>query len=61
MIFHYVENNYNKFPPHLKSKVLLYSRLYEYHSENRSVIKSSKTTFARFLTLKDYDLFKLFF
>lgn len=61
MIFHYVENNYVKFPSHLKSKVLLYSKLYDYHSENRLVIKSPKITFAKFLTLRDFDLFKLFF
>ena len=30
----YIQDNYKKFPKHIKNKVLLYSKLYQYHKSS---------------------------
>jgi hypothetical protein len=56
-----MEKTYDQLPQHLCNKILLYCTLYHYYKDNWEVAKCPEFSFAQFLKLRDYNLFKYFF
>jgi hypothetical protein len=56
----FLEINYVNLPPHLKGKIFLYKKLFDYFVAEK-YSNNNISSFNHFLKLKDHDLFKELF